>query len=798
MILFCVVLCITISAMGQIISVKSNTTQKPLELVTISCDRPKRMVITNSLGEAEISSFKELDIIAFRLLGYKSIIKTYQEIEAAGFQIFMEPTHFDMDVITISATKWNHSQNDITQKVSPISSKEIALQNPQTAADLLNVSGEVFIQKSQQGGGSPMIRGFSTNRLLYVVDGVRMNTAIFRSGNLQNVISLDPFNMEQTEVLFGPSSVIYGSDAIGGVMNFKTLTPQMTLTEKPLIKGSTLARYSSANNENTGHFDVNIGWKKWALISSVSSNKFGNLIMGGNGPTEYLRPFYVERQDSIDVVVTNKNPLEQNPSGYAQINMMQKIRFKPNDKLDIQYGFHYSETSNYDRYDRHIRYKKGLPRYGEWYYGPQKWMMNNLSIEHTGNNFIYSQMTIRLAHQFFEESRISRDINKNYRELRTETVNAYSTNLDFNKSLGKKDELFYGIELVYDDVTSTGLDQDISTNKITEGPARYPKASWASYAAYLTNQFHPFEKLMIQSGIRYNQYLLDAKFDTTFYPFPFETTSMNNAAITGSFGLVYRPTEKWVISSNASTGFRSPNVDDMGKVFDSEPGFVVVPNPNLHAENAYNVDFGIAKVFDDVVKVDFTGYYTLLKDALVRRDFTLNGKDSIMYDGTLSKVEAIQNAAQATVYGIQTGIEVKLPYGFNLSSRFNFQKGEEELDDGTTSPSRHAAPWFGTSRLTYTNEDLMLQFYVNYCGERKFEEMPEEEKGKDYLYAIDANGNPFSPSWYTMNFKVSYQINKNFMVNGGIENLTDIRYRPYSSGLVAPGRSFILSMKAIF
>jgi hemoglobin/transferrin/lactoferrin receptor protein len=94
--------------------------------------------------------------------------------------------------------------------------------NPQTSADLLANSGHVFVQKSQLGGGSPMIRGFSTNRVLITVDGIRLNNAIFRGGNVHNVISINPFNIEKTEIILGSGSVIYGSDAIGGVMNFYT------------------------------------------------------------------------------------------------------------------------------------------------------------------------------------------------------------------------------------------------------------------------------------------------------------------------------------------------------------------------------------------------------------------------------------------------------------------------------------------------------------------------------------------------------------------------------------------------
>jgi hemoglobin/transferrin/lactoferrin receptor protein len=253
-----------------------------------------------------------------------------------------------------------------------------------------------------------------------------------------------------------------------------------------------------------------------------------------------------------------------------------------------------------------------------------------------------------------------------------------------------------------------------------------------------------------------------------------------------------------VISANLGTAFRSPNVDDLGKVFDSEPGSVVVPNPDLKPEYAYNADLGIAKVFDDVVKIDITGYYTHLKDALVRRDFKLNGLDSIVYQGELSQVQAIQNAAIAKVYGVQAGVEVKLTKGFGFSTDVNFQKGEEELDNGETSPSRHAAPFFGVSRLNYKANKLQMEVNLAYQGKRDFEDLPEEEKDKTEFYALDENGNAFAPSWYTLNFKALYKLTDTFDVSGGIENLTDQRYRPYSSGISGAGRNFILSLTAHF
>ncbi len=786
------------TASAQVITIKDQETEQPLELVTLISKSTNAYATTNSKGKANISALKDAEKIEIRTLGYKTEVKSYAELQAADFLLLMEASNISMDEVIVSATRWNQSSSDVPSKVTSISSEEIKLQNPQTAADLLGISGEVFIQKSQQGGGSPMIRGFATNRLVYTIDGVRMNTAIFRGGNLQNVISLDPFATENVEVLFGPGSVIYGSDAIGGVMSFKTLTPQFSLDDKPFITGKAVTRYASANNEKTAHLDVNVGWEKWAFTTSITSYDYEDLKQGSEGPDEFLRPYFVKRQDSMDVVVNNEDPRVQTPSAYSQINLMQKVRFQPNENWDFQYGLHYSETSEYGRYDRHLRTRDGTPRYGEWKYGPQKWMMNNLNITHSKQSTIYDQLSVRLAIQNFEESRISRNFNDPNRETRVEKVDAYSANVDFVKALGEKHELYYGLEAVTNEVNSTGIDLNIETGLSQPGPSRYPEATWSSYAAYVSDQFTINDQILLQGGLRYNFIKLDAEFDTQFYPFPFEKADLENGNLTGSLGVVYRPSDDWVISSNASTAFRAPNVDDVGKVFDSEPGSVVVPNPDLDAEYAYNIDLGIAKVFDDVVKVDVTGYYTHLKNALVRRDFKLNGQDSIVYDGQLSQVQAIQNAAEANVYGVQAGVEVKLPSGFGFSSDFNYQYGEEELDDGTTSRSRHAAPWFGVSRLTYRAQNLNMQLYMNYSGKRDFEDLPESEQGKTEIYAIDENGNPYAAGWYTLNYKASYQLNDTFTVTGGLENITDRRYRPYSSGISGTGRNFILSLRADF
>lgn len=222
---------------------------EPLEMATIISYKPYVYTTTNIKGKPIFQNLKNLKKLKSGCWDILTTSISYKkELEALQFNYSLSPIALSMDEIIISASKWSQHSDDIPSKIISVTTEDIEFQNPQTSADLLGSTGKVFIQKSQQGGGSPMIRGFATNRLLYSVDGIRMNTAIFRSGNIQNVISIDPFALEKTEVLFGPGSVIYGSDAIGGVMSFQTHTPQLSMTHETIVSGNLIYRHATGQS----------------------------------------------------------------------------------------------------------------------------------------------------------------------------------------------------------------------------------------------------------------------------------------------------------------------------------------------------------------------------------------------------------------------------------------------------------------------------------------------------------------------------------------------------------------------
>lgn len=796
---YCILLLVSFlwvtSLFSQTIKVRSSEDKTPIDGVAIFNEAKTITAITDFDGNADISAFSNNEKLIFQHISHILLTVTKAEVMANNNLVILFPDESALDEIVLSVSKFGQQKKDVTQKVVTITSKDVLFQNPGTAADLLQNSGSVFVQKSQLGGGSPLIRGFSTNRLLIAVDGVRFNNAIFRGGNVQNVISIDPFAIERTEVILGPGSVVYGSDAIGGVMNFYTKRPKFSFEDGIVFSGSATARYGTATDEQTGHIDFNIGTKEWGFLTSVTYSDFGDIRMGKHGPDEYLRPEYVVTIDGVDTVVQNEDPRVEVPTGYNQINFMQKVRFNPTEYWDFNLGVFYTTTSAYPRYDRLITRRNGQLRSAEWFYDPQQWFSTNLQITSTQleNIDVYDTSTLSLSYQRSNEGRNDRDFGETILFETDEQVDAFTGGWDFTKKAGNA-TFFYGAEYVYNKVSSEGQQTDITTGNSVPDISRYPDgATWQSIAGYVNSQWKINPEITFQGGLRYNQVIVNASFVGPFYNFPFTEADINTGALTGSAGVSWNPNEVIGWKASLSTAFRAPNIDDIGKIFDSEPGSVVVPNPDLNPEFATTGEIGTTLNFDGKVKMNFSGYYTVLDDALVRRDFSINGETIIDFQGEPSNVQAIQNAAKAEVYGFEAGIEINFSEAWQLTSQYSIVDGFEEDDDGTQNPIRHAAPIFGNTQLSFSKDKYRITAFALYNGQFDFEDLAPSQQNNAFLYATDRNGNPFSPSWYTLNLQTEYNITKALQLNVALENITDQRYRQYSSGIAAAGRNLIIA-----
>lgn len=714
-----------------------------------------------------------------------------------------------LDEVTIAVTKFADNKLNVPNQVQVIGKREIAFQNTQTAADLLSNSGAAFVQKSQAGGGSPILRGFEANKVLIVVDDVRMNNAIFRGGHLQNILRVDNNVLERAEVVYGTGSLVYGSDALGGVMHFRTLPPKLNLDGGMKASGGAMLRYGTTNNEMTGHARINLGGSKFASLTSVTFSKFGDLRQGASENPfcdtcllVWQRPLYVETINGVDTVMTNDDPAVQVFTGYQQANLLQKFRYQASDDVSHTLSLQYSNTGDVPRYDRLAEMSGGLPRFAEWYYGPETWLSASYQLRTTKATALHDEMALTAAYQLFKESRHSRRRNRTQTRHQYETVNVITLNADLVKRLGAH-RLQYGVEAVYNTVGSeanftTPADPDAAPEP---ADTRYPSGGSTAWnaSAYLSDRWAVNQNFDVLAGIRFNYASLKGIFDDkTFFNFPFDEASQKNSALVGNLGVNYHTNNGLRVGATLSTGYRTPNIDDLAKVFDSsvgtdsELGILVVPNPDLSPEKTINYELNIEKAFAPRSHVGLTGFFTQLDDALVLAPSTFNGASEILYDGQLAAVYSTQNRDKANIYGISGSLAAGIGNYWVVSARAAYTYGDV-VTDSLNTPLDHIAPLFGRVGVAYERPRWQADFYALFNGAKTLDRYRLD--GEDNLEDATPNG---LPAWFTLNLKASYQVTDFLTIQAGVENLLDTNYRVFASGTSSSGRNILVALRANF
>jgi hemoglobin/transferrin/lactoferrin receptor protein len=698
--------------------------------------------------------------------------------------------------VVVFANKFPALSKNIVQKVDFITDKNAINQQANTG-DILTQSGQVFVQKSQSGGGSPVIRGFEASRVLLMVDGVRLNNAIFRGGHLQNIITIDNMILDRVEVIYGPSSTLYGSDALGGVVNMFTKKPILTTTTNWKTNTNLIQRYASGQNENRTHLDVNIANNKWAYLTSFTYGSFGDMRQGANRSSTYpdfgKRSFYVVREAGADMVKVNEDVNVQKLSGYQQTDLLQKVLYKPNENSEHLFNIQISNSSNINRYDRLTETSKALPVYSEWYYGPQ--IRNLISYKYTATKLpgYFSDLMVTSSFQDIEESRISRKYNTTSKDFRFERVNVLGVNADLlhKQSNG---EIHLGAESYTNFVRSTAERLNIATSALSRITTRYSDGpTKMSYNALYLQQTKQLDAhWVLNDGIRFNLVQLDARFaDTTLMHFPFNKAIQNNTAITGNLGVAYNGENGYRATAGLSSGFRSPNVDDLTKVFDTKTGYVVVPNKDLKPEYTYNAEINLSHT-GNIASWGASVFYTWFNNAIVVSKYNWNGQDNIMYQNVLSAVYAPQNQASAKLYGFNLNGKLKLFYNTLLQGTYTYTKGT--YNNGTSSmPLDHIPPAYGRVGLKKGADKFNVEGYVLFNGWKHISDY--NLNGEDNELYATPDG---MPSWMTVNFSSYYTPNKKLSLGLQIENIADKNYRYFASGISAVGRNFIVSCRLSF
>jgi hemoglobin/transferrin/lactoferrin receptor protein len=343
--------------------------------------------------------------------------------------------------VLIAGAKIETKKQNIVQHISTMSAAAIKAAHSANTAELIQRSGEVFVQKSQTGGGSPIIRGFESSRVLLMLDGVRMNNAIYRAGHLQNIITVDQNALERVEVVHGPSSALYGSDALGGTIVMQTLQPKLASNKLGFNgSGNAFIKLNTALQEKTMHTDFNLGFKKWAMLTSISSSLYGVLTIGQQQAARYgtwgsNTAYVIPGKYVLDTLMQNANSSKVYEAGYSQLNFMQKILYQGSEHTSHTLNLQHSNSSNINRLDRlsESTYAGGPKTFAQWYYGPQLRNMISYNFKHNDAGKYLNKINAIIARQHIEESRHDRKFLNQNMNHRTEKINV--TSVDINGSI---------------------------------------------------------------------------------------------------------------------------------------------------------------------------------------------------------------------------------------------------------------------------------------------------------------------------------------------------------------------------
>ena len=813
-------LLIGFDGISQLIKVNDMLTQEPLSDVYIFNEKKNKYTSTNDNGFFDLKLFSVKDTLTLSIIGYDDKKITIEDIILSSGLIEMSVNEKKLSEIVLSVARTASQSKKITQKVEIINKKSIIKNSPATGAEVLLLAPSVRVQKSQGGGGSPIIRGFEANRVLLVVDGVRMNNGIFRSGHLQNAITVDPNSLERVEIIYGSSSVGYGSDALGGVVHYYTKTPKINNAQK--LTNFFSSTFNSSRQSVVHHLNSEASFNKSAILTSFTFSKFGDIIMGKNRRHGFQDWGLVNEYSSnsnnlfFESSSENKNPNIQKNSGYSQVDFLQKIIFTLPKEKQLLINLQFSNSSNIPRFDKLNEMMKNKLRFAEWNYGPQKRLLISPQLKIFPNKRFLYKGTITAAYQWVRESRIQRRFESLDRINQDENVNIFSLNADFDMPKTKKISVVYGFELIGNKIKSSAFREKLSVlgNRITKTeflgkfPSRYPNNGSSYYvsAVYSNLRLDLNTKSSVSLGARYTSTKIKASWvNEQFLKSRNLDLKTKNNALTGSISSSYRPNKNVKMNILLSTGFRSPNIDDIGKIRENR-GILIVPNPELKPEYVYNFEGGLTFSSEDIFSIEGRFFNSNIKNYIGRiiSPFSNDVSNNEIWSTIIGKeklsTQINQNIGNARIYGVSFDGMVRFLSSLNVVGNINFTDSTINKQIG---PLPSILPLYGNVRINYNKQKFNLTLSNNFSGRKLLQNYSTggEDKIEETPIINNKNGNIIyygSPKWSIYSITAALDHNQNIRTSFSIENIFDLHYKEFASGISAPGRSIILKLNIKF
>jgi TonB-dependent heme/hemoglobin receptor len=640
-----------------------------------------------------------------------------------------------LPTLVVTATRVERELFDTPQAVTLVDSMEVEEYNVTSTPDLFDFATGVYIQKTNLGGGSPFIRGLTGKQVVILVDGVRLNNSYYRFGPHQYLNSIDPNIIERVEVVRGPTSVLYGSDALGGTINIITRR-RSDFADTQDLDGLLYGLYDSAVSGGSVRLQAEGNIGVFGVLGGITRKNLDDLEAGG------------------DIG-------EQVPSGYNETG------------ADLKFNWQLSQQHEFILATQYLR-QYDVPKTSEvtlgdklkFNYEPQERQL--AYFEYRGEDLdLFDLAKANLSYNRQKEGEEIIDGDMPTIETREVTdVRTLGATLQLTNALGDAQRITYGLEYYRDDYDTSKLEVDLDTGLETSViPGTPDGAEYKSLGIYLQDEIRLGERADAVLGLRYSAFEADGTLVTETQT---ETLSLDTSKVTGSLNARYELSPTLNLVGGVAQGFRAPNMEDFfGRVdFTSE-----IPNTELEPEESVNWELGLK--YRDSATTGEIFYYQADYEELIDRVEVEPG------------VEQRQNIGSAWIHGIEAGLSHDFDDHWSLSGTLSWTEGE---DKETHQPLRRIPPMNGSFRARY-NQNYRLWYELESLFARRQDRL---SNGDIRDARIPEGGTPGYAIW---SLKAGYNRTPGEQLLVTLENITDKEYKTHGSGLYAPGRSIILSYR---
>ena len=698
--------------------------------------------------------------IAVLLLGSSQHQLTAKDLNSSASLADMSIEEL-MDITFITAVRHQQKKIDSPRAVTLITAKEIRERNYRSVPEALMESAGVWVQNTNYGGGSPIIRGMIGNQILILVDGIRLNNGIYRLGPNQYLNTIDINQVDRIEVVRGAGSVLYGSDALGGLVNVitKSCTPSPDSTE---VHARVFGRFASADRSGVGRAEVSGSTRKLGFAGGVSLKSFGDLRAGG---ASGLQPW----------------------TGYGEKDGDVRLSWKLSERQSVAMAF---QQVNQNRVPRTDKLAEGSELLYEW--DPQRRQLAHVeySVDRVASFIDSFQIGVSYHNQLEQINRITK-ADPDTRTTRRDKVQTSGLGVQLNTYLGERQHLTYGADLYSDWVISKRVDFDLKTGMQTEKSGAFADgATFTSLGIYLQDEIQLADRLALIVGSRFSLFKLNAVINDA------GTGEINvrarPKALTGSAHGLYKISEHTSTFFGVAQGFRAPNVDDSTILGSFSSGFET-PNPNLSPEKSLGYEAGIRtqhKGYSATVAYFYSCYRNLIRrepGLYLDLPFLDLNDDGVQNEGE-EDIFQRTNIGEALVQGVEIAAQAQLFQNWEISANLNWTTGEDKIN---LDPLRRIPPLNGAGILRWNpGRRWWIEYYTLFSA-RQGRLAPGDIKDP----RISADG---TPGFLTFNVRGGINLGPHGRFIAVLENITNQRYRYHGSGIDAAGINLVLGLDLSF